>query len=271
MLCGWNTSLIGMVFDRPTGLHSQILRKRGAIPEMIEFDCLKSYYKKMVQHEQAKQRIKEDNILVSKTSMYKLFGTKSKLNSPIEEYKSQLESNKSNTWETILEDLDINSLSTEKQQIDQICMYGAFTKSKSELLPCRVPLKTIRSKSCKECDTLLVNPEPKASSTYCLEKKMVWDILPRIKAANIIESSDRIIPKKQLSLKISMEHDLLENRLITFNQNSELTKNCLVTIGDKFPILLKAVSINEAEFTRVIVEVLLEPLEYGLVQVIYHI
>ena len=141
--CRWDSNLIGMVFEKPTGITKQIKALVDRSDE-VEFKRLEEYYAKLVQfYKDGKVEPKFESITNSKD------------------------------WKPV-ETVNIDQDSPRLELLVAQTGWGMTRANYDSMLPVRVLLKSKTIKKCRGCLNVLVKPDPKVGVTTFLTNQSAW-------------------------------------------------------------------------------------------------
>ncbi|KAJ3860220.1 dynactin p62 family-domain-containing protein [Lentinula edodes] len=216
--CRWDSSEVGITFEKPTGLAAQLQKLEDYAPESLEFDRLKEHFEPIlrasslsssssvapsISHSHhhsnpitaaASAALARDIPGVAKYTPHARSGRpsgkdRSANKDEMPEYKSRLDINHASTYGSGGGDVDVELMRrledvSEVASLEQRWNYSWSTSLETrDLKPLRIPLHSKRSKRCPACTHILIKPEQKAQSVRYKIKLVAANYLPAITVA----------------------------------------------------------------------------------------
>ncbi|GAW02247.1 hypothetical protein LENED_003886 [Lentinula edodes] len=190
--CRWDSSEVGITFEKPTGLAAQLQKLEDYAPESLEFDRLKEHFEPILPA--ASAALARDIPGVAKYTPHARSGRpsgkdRSANKDEMPEYKSRLDINHASTYGSGGGDVDVELMRrledvSEIASLEQRWNYSWSTSLETrDLKPLRIPLHSKRSKRCPACTHILIKPEQKAQSVRYKIKLVAANYLPAITVA----------------------------------------------------------------------------------------
>ncbi|KAI8587356.1 dynactin p62 family-domain-containing protein [Geranomyces variabilis] len=207
--CRWDSLEVGLQFDRPTGLASQLQPHEDARKDGIEFENLRQHFEKFLKSKDANGPTPVSHAgaggllrglsggglnlppsLLATIPGLASFASMSRRSSTLRAIRAEhkLEAYSSSVDLLKTDDADRESavkLSTSVTSLQQrLHQPNDHAVHKTALYPQRIQLRTKRSKRCRKCDHIVVKPEHKAQSTRFSIKMMALNHVPAITLAH---------------------------------------------------------------------------------------
>ncbi|KAI8816724.1 dynactin p62 family-domain-containing protein [Fimicolochytrium jonesii] len=263
--CRWDSLEIGLQFERPTGLATQLLPMEEARQDVKEFSNLRQYFEKMMKENEANSAsnlslirgLSTTGLTLSPSLLAAIPGlsalanlsrkSSSKMVIPRQQNEQKFVSVAKAREEIEKERVDIirngsANVTSLRQRLDQ-SNDAALTRD--SYYPQRIQLRTKRSKRCRGCEQLVVKADHKAQSTRFQFKLMGINFFPNIKISQPFPDSfawgtpARIILKFTNPLDVGMSIALATSssslRSLRLNDlpdvdDSRSHQNCEVTL-----------------------------------------
>ncbi|KAJ3022152.1 hypothetical protein HKX48_006888 [Thoreauomyces humboldtii] len=203
--CRWDSLEIGLQFERPTGLASQLQPTEDARPDVQEFEHLRQHFEKLLKSKDTANNVNPMGLLrglsggglnlpssllatMPGLASFASIGRRSTTRESaaaragrevkVETYTSSIElgNDKGEAAKDLIPS-DIIPGTTLKQRLRQP---NDNPVEVAHLRPHRVQLRTKRSKRCRRCDHMVVKPEHKAHSTRFTIKMLAIHAIPTI-------------------------------------------------------------------------------------------
>ncbi|KAF9061428.1 dynactin p62 [Rhodocollybia butyracea] len=215
--CRWDSSEVGITFEKPTGLAAQLQKLEDSAPDSLEFDRLKEHFEPIIRasslsssstvpstsHSRhhsnpitaaASAALARDIPGVGKYTPLTRSGRssgkdRSANKDEMPEYKSRLDITKASAYGSGGGDVDVDFMRrletvSEVASLDQRWTYSWSTSLETrDLKPLRIPLHSKHSKRCPACAHILIKPEQKAQSVRYKIKLVAANYLPAITVA----------------------------------------------------------------------------------------
>ncbi|KZT39484.1 hypothetical protein SISSUDRAFT_1061085 [Sistotremastrum suecicum HHB10207 ss-3] len=213
--CRWDSSELGIKFDKPTGLAAQLQRHEDSAPEMLEFERLKEHFATYLRAQQSSSSTSQQSQPHHRAHHTSLTAATAAASSALardipgvskhrrkdkdrgagidkEElpiYKSRIESASLGTLGLGADEEDVEflkKLDTENGIEDVARLEQRWTGSwqgsihSRDLRPLRMPLHSKKSKRCPVCRHILIKPEQKTQSVRYKIKLVAANYLPSI-------------------------------------------------------------------------------------------
>ncbi|KAF5380690.1 hypothetical protein D9757_007058 [Collybiopsis confluens] len=215
----WDSSEVGITFEKPTGLAAQLQKLEDSAPDALEFDRLKEHFEPILRasslspssssalpaagHSRhhsnpitaaAAAALARDIPGVGKHTPHTRSGRpsgkdRSANKDEIPEYKSRVDISRASTYGSGGGDVDVDFMRrleslSEVASLEQRWMYSWSTSLETrDLRPLRIPLHSKQSKRCPACTHILIKPEQKAQSVRYKIKLVAANYLPAITVA----------------------------------------------------------------------------------------
>ncbi|ORZ10525.1 dynactin subunit 4 [Absidia repens] len=208
-VCRWNSQEIGMVFEKPTSLASQLQKNEKALPDVQEFDHLKEHFDKHLRVNAAPPSLSSLLSFSSSGNINKFIGgggsnIYSELHHSANELHHQQVQRKLDdittyeasvqvpnkdviTRESLMGLRNMDRISTLVQRCTQL---HDQPYQVDQLYPQRIHLCVKRSKRCRTCRHILIKPEQKAQTTRFKIKLVAMNHIPTITIINIGTASE---------------------------------------------------------------------------------
>lgn len=215
--CRWDSAEVGITFEKPTGLATQLQKHEDSAPDSLEFERLKEHFEPVIRASNlststsgavpssaaqshhlhtssitaaASAALARDIPGVGRYNPHmrasRVGKDRSANKDELPEYKSRLNITTVSSLGTGGGDADVEFLRhlegiSEAASLEQRwdCSWAASLKT-IDLRPLRVPLHSKRSKRCPVCTHILIKPEQKAQSVRYKIKLMAANYLPAI-------------------------------------------------------------------------------------------
>jgi dynactin-4 len=215
--CRWDSSEVGITFEKPTGLAAQLQKLEDSAPDSLEFDRLKEHFEPIIRasslsssssavspgHSRhhsnpitaaASAALARDIPGVAKYTYtpYSRSGRnkdRSVNKDEIPEYKSRLDITHASNYGSGGGEVDVELMRRLENVSEVASLDQRWTNSWStsletrDLKPLRIPLHSKRSKRCPACTHILIKPEQKAQSVRYKIKLVAANYLPAITVA----------------------------------------------------------------------------------------
>ncbi|KAI9015173.1 dynactin p62 family-domain-containing protein [Gaertneriomyces semiglobifer] len=199
--CQWTSMEIGLQFERPTGLATQLQKSEDAKDDVREFENLRRHFEKVTKVKDTKA----GTLSLLRSSAATAMGLPASLLASIpalasfaslssrtplggaDNQDSRLEAysplfQPPETGEPTVGLADPVNSTTLRQKLNQPCSNPLTT---SALYPQRIKLRTKRARRCRRCEHILVKPEQKAQSTRFKIKLMAAHFIPTITISSV--------------------------------------------------------------------------------------
>ncbi|CCJ28787.1 unnamed protein product [Pneumocystis jirovecii] len=179
--CQWTSAEINMIFEKPTGLNTQL--KNLSIEssrKKLFYNKLKAYYEEM--HGTLKLHTNDHPGISKLTNIYGKISKKK----AFENKKKSNVFNFNNNHQDLQDDQEIIKKMSEIRNLDEIATVKQRLYQlnhvifKNDLKPIPYLLRTKRLKRCRSCKNILINPESKPISTKFHVKLIAINFLPTI-------------------------------------------------------------------------------------------
>ncbi|KAJ3747513.1 dynactin p62 family-domain-containing protein [Lentinula detonsa] len=216
--CRWDSSEVGITFEKPTGLASQLQKLEDSAPDSLEFDRLKEHFEPIIRASSlsssssaapstshshhhsnpitaaASAALARDIPGVAKYTPHARSGRpsgkdRSANKDEMLEYKSRLTISHASAYGSGGGEVDVDFMRrledvSEVASLEQRWNYSWSTSLETrDLKPLRIPLHSKRSKRCPACTHILIKPEQKAQSVRYKIKLVAANYLPAITVA----------------------------------------------------------------------------------------
>ncbi|KIK69759.1 hypothetical protein GYMLUDRAFT_151048 [Collybiopsis luxurians FD-317 M1] len=216
--CRWDSSEVGITFEKPTGLAAQLQKLEDSAPDSLEFDRLKGHFEPIIRASSlsssssavpaishshhhsnpitaaASAALARDIPGVGKFTPHARSGRpsgkdRSANKDEIPEYKSRVNIAHASTYGSGGGDVDVDFMRrletvSEVASLEQRWTYSWSTSLETrDLKPLRIPLHSKQSKRCPACTHILIKPEQKAQSVRYKIKLVAANYLPAITVA----------------------------------------------------------------------------------------
>ncbi|TPX62128.1 hypothetical protein PhCBS80983_g00660 [Powellomyces hirtus] len=256
--CRWDSLEIGMQFDRPTGLATQLQPLEEARKDVQEFENLRQHFEKVIKVKDTASTGPGGLLrglsggglnlpssllatipgLASFASLGRRSSTRVPRETKLERYSSSVEvlQDTEADWEYLLRSgsADVTSLQQRLHQPNDKVI------DKKALYPQRIQLRTKRLKRCRKCEHIVVKPEHKAQSTRFNIKMMAMNYIPKITIAHPFPQSlqwnvaSRVVLRFTNPLEVPVSIALATTQSLVGqneggDEHSDMT-NCQVTL-----------------------------------------
>ncbi|KAF9262854.1 hypothetical protein L218DRAFT_973290 [Marasmius fiardii PR-910] len=213
--CRWDSSEVGMTFEKPTGLAAQLQKFEDSAPDSLEFDRLKEHFEPIIRASSlssstlpthaahsphtnpitaaATAALARDIPGVGKytplTRSQRGHKDKSANKDEMPLYKSRVDITTASKHGTGGGELDVEMMRrledlSEIARLEQRWSLSWSTSIETrDLKPLRIPLHSKRSKRCPACTHILIKPEQKAQSVRFKIKLAAASYLPAVTVA----------------------------------------------------------------------------------------
>ncbi|KAJ3817466.1 dynactin p62 family-domain-containing protein [Lentinula raphanica] len=216
--CRWDSSEVGITFEKPTGLAAQLQKLEDSSPDSLEFERLKEHFEPIIRASSlsssssaapstshshhhsnpitaaASAALARDIPGVAKYTPHARSGRhsgkdRSANKDEMPEYKSRLNISNASVYGSGGGDVDVEFMRrledvSEVASLEQRWNYSWSTSLETrDLKPLRIPLHSKRSKRCPACTHILIKPEQKAQSVRYKIKLVAANYLPAITVA----------------------------------------------------------------------------------------
>ncbi|KND02559.1 uncharacterized protein SPPG_03017 [Spizellomyces punctatus DAOM BR117] len=250
--CRWDSLEIGLQFERPTGLATQLQPVEEGRADVREFENLRLHFEKLLKvKDNANNQFGllrgrgaggaglnlPSSLLASIPGLASLasFGNRSAASSTTsrdarpENYVPLTEPPLSDDTERVqLVREGAKNVTTLRQRMNQP---NDNPMQKSALYPQRIQLRTKRSKRCRKCEHILVKPEQKAQSTRFKIKLMASHFIPTISIVNSPLSDLKWDTPTRIIMKFS---NPLERRIAISLATTQSASTSSRQAGDSF-------------------------------------
>ncbi|KAG4300783.1 hypothetical protein PCANB_002869 [Pneumocystis canis] len=179
--CHWTSVEVNMIFEKPTGLNTQL---KNYSPESSRkksfYDKLKAHYQEMYGalklHTNDRSKISNLMDIYERISKKRIFQSKKKINILNFNEDSRNLQDDQEIIKKMAKMKNLNEIATIKQRSNQL-HHVIF---KNDLKPIPYLLRTKRSKHCRLCKSTLISPENKPTSAKFRIKLVAINFLPSI-------------------------------------------------------------------------------------------
>ncbi|KAF9897042.1 hypothetical protein BX616_006295, partial [Lobosporangium transversale] len=209
-ICHWNSQSINMTFEKPTGLAAQLQKADETSPDIMEFGRLKDHLEKHFRNSAKPSSSLHSSLLssIQTGSLRYVSSTASSTSSNIgglshrrgggddfAHYTPAVQvMDDTENLDTLMSVINLNQITTMKQRLREL---HKQPYSPERLQPKRIHLRIKKSRRCRTCGHILVNPEQKAQSIRFKIKLIALNQIPNITIANvqpmIVQTLSRVI------------------------------------------------------------------------------
>ncbi|KAF9169522.1 hypothetical protein BGX21_008689 [Mortierella sp. AD011] len=186
-VCHWNSQSINMTFEKPTGLAAQLQKAEESSPDVMEFGRLKEHLEKYFRVN-SKPSI-SSSILSSIQSgsiqalRYVGSGHRPRSGDDIAHYVPAVQvMDDTESLDRLMSVTSLTQTTTMKQRLGHLQKQPYIPE---RLQPKRIHLRIKKSRRCRTCRHILVNPEQKAQSIRFKINLIALNQIPNITIANI--------------------------------------------------------------------------------------
>ncbi|KAF9356698.1 hypothetical protein BGX26_004896 [Mortierella sp. AD094] len=187
-VCHWNSQSINMTFEKPTGLAAQLQKAEESSPDVMEFGRLKEHLEKYFRVNSLKPGI-SSSLLSSIQSgsiqslRYVGSGHRPRSSDDIAHYVPAVQvMEDTENLDKLMSVISLTQTTTMKQRLGHL---QKQPYAPERLQPKRIHLRIKKSRRCRTCRHILVNPEQKAQSIRFKINLIALNQIPNITIANI--------------------------------------------------------------------------------------
>ncbi|KAF9113073.1 hypothetical protein BGX27_002278 [Mortierella sp. AM989] len=197
-VCQWNSQSINMTFEKPTGLAAQLQKAEESSPDVMEFGRLKEHLEKYFRNNSLKPGISLLSSIQSgsiQSLRYVGSGHRPRSSDDIAHYVPAVQvMEDTENLDRLMSVVSLTQTTTMKQRLGHL---QKQPYAPERLQPKRIHLRIKKSRRCRSCRHILVNPEQKAQSIRFKINLIALSQIPNITIANIqpmiVQTLSRVI------------------------------------------------------------------------------
>ncbi|KAF8977391.1 hypothetical protein BGZ46_007416 [Entomortierella lignicola] len=184
-VCHWNSQSINMTFEKPTGLATQLQKAEETSPDVMEFGRLKEHLEKYFRVNSLKPGMQSSILSSIQTGSLRYVNSshRTRTSDDIAHYIPAVQvMDDTENLDKLMSVISLTQTTTMKQRLGHLQKQPYVPE---RLQPKRIHLRIKKSRRCRTCRHILVNPEQKAQSIKFKINLIALNQIPNITIASI--------------------------------------------------------------------------------------